>query len=74
MTEIVVVNRLDYAGETYDSGETVNVEPGEARDLVNLGKARLQTTESDEELTSKPQQERSSKPAQVRTTNPKKES
>lgn len=40
MTKVVVANRLVRGGKTYKGGDVVDVSPGEARDLIALGKAR----------------------------------
>lgn len=40
MTKVVVANRLEYGGKTYKGGDTVDVKPSEARELLGLGKVR----------------------------------
>ena len=40
MTKVVVANRLERDGKTYKGGEVVDVKPGEARELIGLGKVR----------------------------------
>lgn len=40
MTKVVVANRLVRDGKTYKGGDVVDVSPGEARELIGLGKVR----------------------------------
>ena len=40
MTKVVVANRLVRGGKTYKGGDVVDVTPGEARELLGLGKVR----------------------------------
>ena len=40
MTKVVVANRLVRGGKTFKGGDVVDVSPGEARELVGLGKVR----------------------------------
>lgn len=40
MTKVVVANRLERDGKTYKGGDVVEVKPGEARELIGLGKVR----------------------------------
>lgn len=40
MTKVVVANRLVRDGKTYKGGDVVDVTPGEARELIGLGKVR----------------------------------
>ncbi|RRD61373.1 hypothetical protein [Leucobacter sp. OH1287] len=60
MKEVIAVNRLEYAGKTYEGGETLSVEPGEARDLINLGKA-LPVAASEDQPTTKAKKESANK-------------
>ena len=40
MTKVVVANRLEYGGKKFKGGDVVDVKPGEARELIGLGKVR----------------------------------
>lgn len=44
MAKVVVANSLERNGRTYKAGQVVEVSPGEARDLIALGKARPHAT------------------------------
>ena len=47
MTKVVIANRwTDPAGKVHKGGQTVEVEPGVARDLIMRGKAREVPAES----------------------------
>lgn len=41
MTKVVVTNRLTHGGETFKSGDVVEMSIGEALDLESLGKATI---------------------------------
>lgn len=41
MTRVEVVNRQEIGGKEYKRGQVITVADGEARDLINAGKARV---------------------------------
>lgn len=46
MAKVVVANRLEYGGKVYKGGDTVDVLPSEARELLGLGKVRAHEEKS----------------------------